>query len=173
MKTIRSSIAVLTLLGAAVGCEHHDDQSAKAKEPHATTWQEQRRIDERRAEEQGREEQRRIDERRAEERRDGRSIGGGPGEPAYAVTKIASARCDREVRCNNVGYKQKYSSRDDCDVRMQADKRDEVNSTQCPVGIDKKQLDACLTSIRDESCNNPLDTVGRLVACRSSSLCVK
>ena len=115
--------------------------------------------------------QKRIDERKAEERE--RYIGGGPTEPNSAVGKIASARCEREVRCNNVGTKEKYSSRADCVTRMQDDKRDDLNDKECPAGIDKKQLATCLTAIRDEACGNPLDTISRLVACRSSNVCLK
>jgi Family of unknown function (DUF6184) len=164
MKAIYGSTIVLGILSiAAISCNHNDDRS-HAKEPrvaHDPSPAEQRRIDER------------HDERRADDRGDGRVIGGVPGEPSSAVGKIASARCDREVRCNNVGAKEKYSSRGDCVTRMQDDKRDDINEKDCPRGIDQKQLTACFTAIRDEACGNPLDTISRLTACRAGGICLK
>ncbi|HEX9295063.1 MAG TPA: DUF6184 family natural product biosynthesis lipoprotein [Polyangiaceae bacterium] len=132
-------------------------------------------------------EQRRAEERRAEERtpyqgerstHEPRSIGGGPTEPgaratpASAVASFATARCDREVRCKNVGVKEKYATRDECVAKMKEDKRDDINAKDCPGGISEKQLNDCLQSIRTEDCGNPLDAISRLSACRSGSLCV-
>jgi Family of unknown function (DUF6184) len=156
--TILGFLAIIT-----VSCAHHDRQSARATEPRAAQpTAEERRADERRA-----------DERRALERKERPSVGGGPAEPSSAVARIAAARCEREVRCNNVGTKEKYASRADCVARMQEDKRDEINAKDCPEGIDKTALNACISAIRDEACGNPLDTITRLVACRSKSICVK
>jgi len=132
---------------------------------------EERRIEERTAEE------RRAEDRRAEERR--RSIGGGPNEPvirataASAVASIAAARCDREVRCKNIGRKEKYGSRAACVAELQRDRRDDLNSDACPAGIREKELNDCLQSIREEDCGNPLDAIARLNACRSGNLCAK
>src|SRR4051812_16087002 len=102
MKAIYST-ALLTgaLTVASTHCGHNDNQAAHAKEPRATYEASERRAEERRAEE------RRTEERRAEERRAGAFIGGGPVEPGSAVARIASARCEREVRCNHVGAQQK------------------------------------------------------------------
>ena len=144
------------------------DEERRAEERRA----EERRAEERRAEER-RAEERRAEERRAEERKAGAFIGGGPVDPGSAVARIASARCEREVRCNHVGVKQKYPTRAECVILMQDDKRDEINEKDCPGGLDKKQLNACLVAIRDESCGNALDAINRLVACRASSICLK
>lgn len=167
MKAIQGMTIVGALAIAAVSCAgNRDEQSTRAKEPRATRdlTPEERRAEERRAE-----------ERRAAERKDGPGpyVGGGPPESGSAVGKIASARCEREVRCNNIGTKEKYSTRDDCVMRMRDDKRDDINEKDCPGGIDKKQLNACVVAIHDEACGNPLDTISRLVACRSGSICLK
>ena len=183
MKAIhRSTFLAGALAVASVNCGHKDDQSAHAKEPRATyetserqaeeRRAEERRADERRAEER-RADERRAEERRAEERKAGGFIGGGPVDPGSAVARIASARCEREVRCNHVGAKQKYPNRAECVMLMQDDKRDEINEKDCPGGLDKKQLNACLVAIHDESCGNALDAINRLVACRASSICLK
>jgi hypothetical protein len=173
------------------GCSHSNDRNVQSR-PYQPTAAEQRRIDERRAEdrraEERRAEDRLADERRAEDRRAAerraederrRSIGGGPNEPAIratpasAVASIATARCDREVRCKNIGRKEKYGTRADCVADLQRDRRDDLNSDVCPGGIREKQLNDCLQSIRDEDCGNPLEAISRLNACRSGNLCAK
>jgi hypothetical protein len=180
MKAIYRGTVVLggMLSLATVNC-NHKDESARAREPRFgrdSSTAEQRRAEERREErrtDERRTDERRTDERRTDEREDGRFVGGGPADPSSAVAKIASARCEREVKCNNVGSKEKYSTRADCVTRMQDDKRDAVNEKDCPGGIDRKQLNACLSAIRDEACGNPLDSISRLVSCRSGSICLK
>jgi len=157
---------------ASVQCGHNDDRVARAKEPRANDEMSERRAEERRAEER-RAEERRAEERRAEERKAGAFVGGGPVDPGSAVARIASARCEREVRCNHVGAQQKYPTRAECVTLMQDDKRDAINEKDCSGGLDKKQVNACLIAIRDESCGNALDTINRLVACRASSICLK
>jgi Family of unknown function (DUF6184) len=154
---------------AIVGCKRDENKrevgTPAANEPSAT---EQRRAEERRAE-----------ERRAEERSpQPRPIGGGPTEPgikattASALASIAAARCDREVRCKNVGTKEKYATRDECIAKVKEDKRDDINAKDCPGGVHEKQLNECLQAIRTEDCGNPLDAISRLSACRSGALCV-
>ncbi|XYI02129.1 DUF6184 family natural product biosynthesis lipoprotein [Sorangium sp. So ce1128] len=88
-----------------------------------------------------------------------------------AVDSIVGARCDHEARCNNIGADREYSSTEACSSRIQTEWRDELNLAECPGGIDAKELNECLQEIRNNDCNNPLDTLGRIVACRSSDLC--
>ncbi|WP_148313716.1 DUF6184 family natural product biosynthesis lipoprotein [Sorangium cellulosum] len=97
--------------------------------------------------------------------------GEAPVAVGSAVDSIVAARCDREGRCNNVGANRAYASKDDCAVRIRAEWRDELNFAECPGGIDSKELNECLQEIRNDDCNNPFDTLGRIVACRSSDLC--
>jgi hypothetical protein len=160
---------------------------------------EQRRIDERRAAERRAEERRaedrRIDpderradrtaeERRAEERRadaryDRRERLASSVDPAIratpssAVTSLATERCDREARCNNIGAKEKYKTRADCVAELERDKRDDLNSDVCRGGIRQKELNDCLQAVHDEACGNPLDAITRLTACRTGNLCAK
>jgi Family of unknown function (DUF6184) len=166
MKAIYGGTVILGVLAiVAANCNHNDAVSPRPKEPHVTrepSTAEQRRAEGQRAEEQ-----------RAEERKDARFIGGGPAEPSSAVARIAAARCEREVRCNNVGAKGKYPNRADCATRIRDDKRDTINEKDCPGGIDAKQLNHCLAEVRDEPCRNPLVSISRLVSCRSSRLCLK
>jgi Family of unknown function (DUF6184) len=161
MKVHGGTVVLAILSIRAVNCDHNDE-TGPAREPRVVR-------------DRSTSEQRRIDERRADQRGNGRSIGGGPTEPASAVAKIAFARCDREVRCDEVGTRahEKYSSRADCDMRVQEDKREDINQKDCPGGIDNKQLDACLAAIRDEACGAPLDSISRLPPCQSGSICLK
>lgn len=93
------------------------------------------------------------------------------GGNAQAIESLASARCAREQRCNNFGADKKFASHQDCMTKMKAEKYDELNAEECRGGINRKELEECLQEIRNDDCNNPLDTLGRLTACRSSDLC--
>lgn len=95
---------------------------------------------------------------------------GGMGNQA-AVEKIVAARCAREQTCNNVGADKRYTNPAACNQKIKADMRDDLNSKDCPHGVDQKELNECLDEIRKESCNNPIDAISRLAACRTSDLC--
>jgi len=105
------------------------------------------------------------------------AIGGGPtdAQPRFSssIAKIAAARCDREMRCGNVGPNEKYPSRSECVAKVQADKRDDIKGDECTLGISSTGLNDCLKAIRDEDCGNPLDAVARLNACRTGNICLK
>lgn len=92
---------------------------------------------------------------------------------ALAVSSIATARCDRELKCKNIGTNKTYLSTDECITKLQNDKRTDLNANECPGGVSDKDLTSCLKAIREEDCGNPLDSVSRLTACRASALCLK
>ena len=106
-------------------------------------------------------------------------IGGGPRESNFnmnnraAILSIAAARCDREARCDRVGPGEKYDSRRECMVDIKRNERSDLSDDACPGGISPKGLDGCLQSIREEDCKNPLETIGRLNACRTGDLCLR
>lgn len=162
---------------------HEAERRAEDRKWEEQRAEERRLEDKRRAEDRRRAEELRADEqRRAEQRADKRAdkpIGGGPNEPplratsSSAVANIAAARCDREVRCKNIGPKEKFHSRADCVADMQRDKRDDLNSDVCPGGVREKELSECILAIREEACGNPLDAISRLSTCRTGNLCVK
>jgi uncharacterized protein DUF6184 len=95
----------------------------------------------------------------------------GVGLPAGAALRIAQARCVREQRCNNIGQGHEYASRPDCEERIQAKWRQDLNLIRCPSGVDEGALSACLREIRDTDCNDVIDTFGRWVACAASKIC--
>jgi len=92
---------------------------------------------------------------------------------ALAVSSVATARCDRELKCKNIGVNQKYLTTDECITKLQNDKRTSLNAQECPGGVSDSDLASCLKSIREEDCGNPLDSVSRLAACRVGALCLK
>lgn len=97
---------------------------------------------------------------------------GGPTtaiEPA--LNNLAEARCDRETRCNNVGTGRRFDSRAACINDVRSNHADDVNRSECPAGVDARELAECMEEVRNEDCNSPLDTLGRIAACRSSDLC--
>jgi hypothetical protein len=100
--------------------------------------------------------------------------GAGIVENESAIDRIIHARCAREAACNKIGGGDKrFTSRDVCMQKIRADMRDDLKKSECPRGIDGKELEECLTEIRDENCNNPIDAISRLAACRTSDLCLK
>ena len=92
---------------------------------------------------------------------------------SLAVASVATARCDRELKCKNIGTNQKYLTTDECITKMQNDKRTSLNAQECPGGVSDSDLASCLRSIREEDCGNPLDSISRLTACRAGALCLK
>lgn len=101
----------------------------------------------------------------------GANVGTVPNESA--IQRIVAARCARESACNNVGADKRFTSGDVCSQKLKADMRDDLNAKDCPRGIDQKELNECLAEIKSENCNNPIDMISRLAACRTSDLCLK
>lgn len=99
------------------------------------------------------------------------AVGGGPVAIDQALSRIVDARCDREMRCGNVGDGKKFTDRPACQSQVKKDFADGINAEDCPAGVDAKELDECLTDARKEDCNNPFDTIGRVAACRTSDIC--
>ena len=90
-----------------------------------------------------------------------------------AADQIAAARCEREKECGNVGADKTYSSGPDCVARIQNDWKDELNSRECPGGINQHELDECVSQIRAEACGNPFDTLARITECTQGQICVE
>ena len=90
-----------------------------------------------------------------------------------AVDRIVGARCARETACNNVGSDKHFVNHEVCMRELHAKVGDDLRSAECPRGIDSGALDRCMEAIRTESCNNPIETIQRLAACRTGDLCLK
>jgi hypothetical protein len=104
-----------------------------------------------------------------------RELGELPAAPVLEIViareSIVAARCDLEARCDNIGKGRQFVSRDVCTSELRTQWSDELNLAECPGGVDTEELNECLQEIRNEDCNDPFDTLGRVAACRSSDLC--
>ena len=54
--------------------------------------------------------------------------------------------------------------------KMKQDKIEGLNDEDCK-SVDRKELAECLDEINKEECGSPIDSIGRMAACRSSDLC--
>ncbi len=99
------------------------------------------------------------------------AFGGGPLSIDSAVSKIAEARCARELTCGNVGADKKFSDASSCMADVKKNFGKDLNAEDCPAGIDAKELSECVTEAKNEDCGNPFDAIGRAAACRKSDLC--
>lgn len=90
-----------------------------------------------------------------------------------ATDKLSAGVCEREVRCNDVGQGRKFSDYDGCVSQYHRNTQQSLEAAGCSRAIDDGELDTCLRAIQDERCDRPLDTVGRLKACRAEALCVR
>jgi hypothetical protein len=93
------------------------------------------------------------------------------GKNLEAVNAITAARCAREQRCGNIGADEKFASRAECTSKTRADWAEDLNNYECRGGIVAKELNECLEEIRNEDCKNPVDKLGRIMACRASDIC--
>lgn len=93
------------------------------------------------------------------------------GLQAATVKQIADARCAREQKCGNLGTDKDYASAEVCQAKITEKWSDELNAYECPGGVVQKELGECLEEIKNEDCDSPFDTLGRIVACRSSDIC--
>lgn len=100
----------------------------------------------------------------------GANVGGLSND--LAVERVVAARCARETACNNIGSDKHFTDYDVCARQLRTKIGEDLKSSECTQGIDATELDECLDSIRTESCNNPIDTISRLAACRTSGICI-
>lgn len=99
------------------------------------------------------------------------AVGGGPVDVMDAITRIVEARCAREAACGFVGADQKWASSDACTEVVTREYADDLSAEDCPAGVDAKELDECIKESQNADCNNPIDVIGRVAACRTSDLC--
>jgi hypothetical protein len=178
MKSFLGASAVVVAFAGAtvVACGgSKNDQAGNPSEPQAMnqlTPAQQQAAQERAGAQDEREREREL-----AAAREPQPSGSGPAvartSTAMAVSSIATARCDRELKCKNIGPNKTYLSTDECVTKLQNDKRTALNPQECPQGVRDSDLASCLKSIRDEDCGNPLDSVSRLAACRSGAMCLK
>ena len=93
-----------------------------------------------------------------------------------AAEMIASARCDREQRCNNIGANLEYQSREHCMNVFRADSNEELaEDADCQNGIKPEDLNECMSQLSSRSCGPvgaAFDSLASTVSCRSAELCM-
>src|SRR5690606_297855 len=52
-----------------------------------------------------------------------------------AIMRVANARCEREMACNNIGADGKFGSQDACMRELRHNTQAELRSSECPRGI--------------------------------------
>jgi hypothetical protein len=90
------------------------------------------------------------------------------------VDRLSNARCDREEACKNVGDGKEYASRRVCMDQIHGGIANDLNSFQCPGGLDAAAVQQCLIAIGNEECGaHPIEAITRMDKCRSGAMCVK
>ena len=90
-----------------------------------------------------------------------------------AIDSIVSARCARELGCNNVGADKPLASSDACLAETRRNVQTGYGASECPGGMTRSKLDACLDAIRTERCDHSVAPLSRLDACMTTRVCVK
>lgn len=93
-------------------------------------------------------------------------------EPS-TVERLSRARCEHERYCDNVGGGKKYASWDICVSSYRSSIGNELNSYECPGGLNASAVQQCLTAISKEECGvHPIDTIARVEQCRKGAMCI-
>jgi hypothetical protein len=156
MKLIRAAVPLGVTVLALAACERREDR--KTGETTTTSGEEKPSREH-------------VSERGGTTTTTGAPVGALPYDTAS--DRIVAARCDREVACNNIGPKKRFADRTVCTHELSVKLKDDLKPSECPSGVDAKNLDDCLNAIQKESCGNIIDTIARVGACNSSSLCLK
>ncbi|MGO8994592.1 MAG: DUF6184 family natural product biosynthesis lipoprotein [Polyangiaceae bacterium] len=88
-----------------------------------------------------------------------------------AIDAIASERCQREARCENIGANRHYVSLGGCTTELRGEVMNQLTTATCPNGVNSAQLEKCLAGVRGQRCENALDALDRQTLCATTSLC--
>jgi hypothetical protein len=89
------------------------------------------------------------------------------------VDQLASAHCDHEATCDNLGPGKKYMSRQVCIDQSRGSIAQDLNAYSCPGGIDQGALDGCLASLRQQGCSSSFTHLFSQDKCAAGALCMK
>ena len=71
---------------------------------------------------------------------------------ASAALRIATARCDREAACDNVGTGRSFGDRDECVSQIGHDVVTNLSSEECPSGVAANSLATCIADVGSAPC---------------------
>jgi hypothetical protein len=97
---------------------------------------------------------------------------GATADNQKSSTLIATARCEREVKCNNVGEEGKYVTQEDCVVSLEPATRGELDKRDCPGGVSEIELRQCTDEIKQTDCDSPFQNIELVTECSNEELCV-
>ena len=103
----------------------------------------------------------------------GAELGAGSLSNGVVTQRIVEARCARETACNNIGPDKHFVDRSVCERTLGERMGNDLQPSACPRGIDSDAANRCMEATRLEDCNNPIDTISRIAACRATELCLK
>ncbi|MCC6557457.1 MAG: hypothetical protein IT372_31285 [Polyangiaceae bacterium] len=92
--------------------------------------------------------------------------------PTQLQDRIASARCQREQRCGNLGTGKPYENMEACMNATRTRWRGELTALQCP-GAQPKQdkLDECVKEIQDKACGESFQSLSDVKECQATEVC--
>ena len=88
-----------------------------------------------------------------------------------ATDDITTARCNREQACKHLGAGQRYPTFDACRNALAPDTRATAQPQECSGGISDQNLSNCLSDIRNEPCENRMDSIALFNQCQKGNLC--
>jgi len=103
----------------------------------------------------------------------GQTQHGTTADTQRSSTLIATARCEREVKCNNVGGEGKYVTQEDCVVSLEPATRGELDNRDCAAGIAEVELKECTDEIKETDCDSPVQNIELITECSNEELCVE
>lgn len=88
-----------------------------------------------------------------------------------AIVQLTTARCGRELTCENIGPKKRFASIADCTRRVHRDLAKDLGRKSCPRGVNRTKVLNCAAVAREERCDSVLDTIDRTMSCQRTELC--
>ena len=89
-----------------------------------------------------------------------------------ATARISGARCDRQDVCDPFGEGKQHASRHDCDHAEFGRAQAELTASDCPLGVDDKQLARCLDVLETQDCGALHAELESIDECRRAALCM-
>lgn len=92
-------------------------------------------------------------------------------EPASAVVRVSTTRCDRAQSCGHIGTGRTFGDRDECVNAVGHDVVAELPVADCPTGIDADRLSSCLSELGDGACDGAAKETALPPSCTLDQLC--
>jgi Family of unknown function (DUF6184) len=87
--------------------------------------------------------------------------------------RLADARCERAMACNDVGAGKTYVSRELCMQQVRGNIANDLTGYSCPHGLDNGAVDRCAAAIDGEACGSSRESVSHMTECKTDVLCLR